>query len=110
VVVAFERKFTNDGNGFFRFVDPQDGKVYTYTHLEPYNAHKVFPCFDQPDLKASYQIQAVVPPDWTVVTSVREADVIDQEDGRKLWIFPRSERFSTYVFSLHAGPYKVWQD
>ena len=37
-----------------------------YSESEPFNQHKGFPCFDQPDLKAEINFAAVVPKSWIV--------------------------------------------
>jgi aminopeptidase N len=90
-------------------VDPVDGRVYTYSHFEPAAAHQMFALFDQPDLKATYQVNVTAPADWTVVSTTRESKVEDA-GGSKRWTFPVSKILSPYNFSLHAGPYKVWED
>lgn len=109
VIVQFSANYSGKGKGLMRFKDPEDQRVYLYTQLEPYFANNVFPCFDQPDLKATYEMQVQAPKDWSVVTSVRESKVA-REGQQKIWHFPKSERFSTYIWSLHAGPYKIWSD
>ncbi|HEX9236408.1 MAG TPA: aminopeptidase N, partial [Actinomycetota bacterium] len=43
-------EYHRDGVGMHRFIDPVDGTVYLYTDAEPYDIHRVYPCFDQPDL------------------------------------------------------------
>ncbi len=106
--ISFIRSYARDGRGLARFEDPEDRRVYTYSNLEPYDANRVFPCFDQPDLKATYAMRVIAPKTWQVITSVRESSVKEDSPHSKLWIFPESARFSTYVWSLHAGPYKVW--
>lgn len=110
VLIRFRRDFSRDGRGFVRFEDPEDKRVYTFTDLEPYKANRVFPCFDQPDLRASYTMRVTAPETWHVVTSVRERSIKELPGGFKVWEFPRSARFSTYVWSLHAGPYQLWKD
>ena len=109
VTVEFERKHSTNGEGLHRMVDPVDGRVYTYSHFEPAAAHQMFALFDQPDLKATYQVNVTAPADWTVVSTTRESKV-EEADGGKRWTFPVSKILSPYNFSLHAGPYKVWED
>ncbi len=109
VSIAFKHEFSNRGAGLHRFKDPADGRVYTYTDFEPFDANKFAPFFDQPDLKARYQLMVRAPKDWTVV-STTYADSVLKKDNFKVWSFPESEIFSTYIFALHAGPYKVWTD
>lgn len=108
VVVSYSHPYSTDGNGLHRFKDPVDGKVYLYSNFEPYNAHRLFPCFDQPDLKASYEVTVEAPETWQVISNTPERDVT-AFDGRKSWQFPRSAAFSTYVFALLAGPYAKWE-
>ena len=111
VRIEFSHVYSTSGAGLHRFKDLKDGRTYMFTDLEPYDANLVFPCFDQPDLKATYEITAEAPGDWKVITSVA-ADRIEQsksEKANRIHYFPRSKRFSTYIISLHAGPYKVWR-
>ncbi|RZA10999.1 MAG: aminopeptidase N, partial [Proteobacteria bacterium] len=52
MTIAFKHLYSKDGNGLYRFVDPEDKRVYLYSNFEPYDANQMFPSFDQPDLKA----------------------------------------------------------
>jgi aminopeptidase N len=108
VDVTYSHKYGKDGNGLHRFKDPVDGKVYLYSDFEPYHAHRAFPCFDQPDLKATYELTVEAPVEWEVISNTLPKDV-NKIDGRKSWAFPPSQVFSTYVFAIHAGPYAVWK-
>ena len=109
VAVRFTHPYSDNGSGLYRFRDPEDGEIYLYTHFEPFDAHRVFPCFDQPDLKASYALTVKAPADWQVISATRE-ERRELKDGYSLWHFPASARFSTYLISLHAGPWHVWED
>ncbi|WP_373888778.1 aminopeptidase N [Massilia sp. ZL223] len=109
VTVAYERLHSTNGEGLHRMVDPVDGRVYTYSHFEPAAAHQMFAVFDQPDLKATYSVTVTAPSDWTVVTTTRETAVADAGAGKR-WTFKTTKKLSPYNFSLHAGPYKVWED
>lgn len=108
VEIAYTHPYSTDGNGLHRFKDPADGKVYLYTNFEPYSAHRVFPCFDQPDIKASYELTVEAPKDWEVISNTLP-QAPSAVDGRKSWAFPPSAIFSTYIFALHAGPYAMWK-
>jgi aminopeptidase N len=108
VEIAYTHGYSHNGAGLHRFKDPADGRVYLYSNFEPYDAHRMFPCFDQPDLKASFEVTAEAPEDWQVISNTPERDVA-KVDGRKSWQFPPSPVFSTYVFALHAGPYASWK-
>ena len=109
VVVNYTRLHSTNGEGLHRMVDPVDGKVYTYSHFEPAAAHQMFALFDQPDLKATFQVNVTAPADWVVVSTKRESAVAPDAAGKR-WTFPASKKLSPYNFSLHAGPYKVWED
>src|SRR5207244_4624098 len=50
VRVVARCRYSHTGAGMHRFADPVDGNVYLYTDFEPFDAHRVFACFDQPDL------------------------------------------------------------
>ena len=109
VLVTYEHDYSEDGTGLHRFVDPEDRRVYLYTYLWPYYANRLFPAFDQPNLKAKISLTVLAPEDWTVVsTGVGEKQ--PAADGASLWQFAATPKMSTYVFSLHAGPYRIWED
>ena len=109
ITIDYERPYSTDGSGFHRFVDPKNGEVYLYTDFEPYDANRLFPHFDQPDLKASYEIEVTAPAHWQIISATRETNISENGDT-KVWSFPASAKFSSYVFSLHAGNYAVWED
>jgi len=50
--------------GIHRFVDPLDGETYLYSQFETADAKRVYACFDQPDLKASFTFHATWPGAW----------------------------------------------
>lgn len=108
VEVSFTRDYGGSGVGLYQFIDPQDQERYLFTDFEPYDASMMYPCFDQPDLKAKYETQAKVPAHWKVVSATKESEVEDL-GAQKVWTFPPSELISTYIYSLHAGPYNVWE-
>jgi aminopeptidase N len=104
-------KYVNDydttGDGFHRFVDPEDGEEYVYTNFEPYEAHRLFPCFDQPDIKGRYTVDVTAPSAWAVVANAPLVDSTNASDERTRHQFAQTELFSTYLMALVGGPYVV---
>ena len=69
VSVCILNRYRKDGVGLHSFVDSQDGLQYLYTQFEADYCHYVFPCFDQPDLKAEWRLSAITDQDWTVISN-----------------------------------------
>jgi len=67
VRVEFTNLYSKDGNGLQGYTD-NENKQYLYTQSEPFYGNKVVPLFDQPDLKATFELFAVGPNDWNIVT------------------------------------------
>ncbi|WP_045826059.1 aminopeptidase N [Teredinibacter turnerae] len=109
VVVDYRRPYVTDGAGLNQYQDPESGNYYLYTQFEPYEANKFAPVFDQPNLKAEASLTVTAPKEWNVITTTRETEIESLPDARR-WHFPTSAKLPTYVFSLHAGPYTVWED
>ncbi|HAR42673.1 MAG TPA: hypothetical protein DCS07_08620 [Bdellovibrionales bacterium] len=102
--ISFGHSYGTTELGLNRFVDPQDQNVYIFSNIDAQGAQFVFPCFDQPDLRASFELTVETPDNWTVITNTKERENV-RVDGRMSWAFPPSSKLSTSVFALHAGPY-----
>lgn len=109
ITIAYSHPYATDGSGLHRFVDPENSEVYLFTDFQPYDANGLFPHFDQPDIKATYSLRVTAPHDWQIISSTRET-TIAEKGKEKVWDFPQSALFSSYIFSLHAGNYVVWED
>jgi aminopeptidase N len=106
--IRYRHPYSEDGTGLHRFTDPADGLTYLYTYLWPYYANRLFPAFDQPNLKAQISLSVRAPQDWIVV-STAPGSAAPAADGSATWNFDTTAKMATYAFSLHAGPYRVWQ-
>ena len=104
LVVDADCRYMRTGEGLHRFVDPVDGAIYLYTQFETYDAHRMYACFDQPDLKATFALQVHAPAGWTCVSGgAVEEQPADGAAG--VWRFAPLPRVSTYITALVAGPY-----
>ncbi|MFI5505660.1 aminopeptidase [Corynebacterium kutscheri] len=98
--------YSRTGQGLHRFVDSADNETYLYSHLEPSDARRIYPCFDQPDLKAHIQVSMTVPSEWIalsnqpVVSSTTHADTTTYH-------FAETPPLSTYLTCFAAGCYKA---
>ena len=70
--IEYENDYDHGGDGIHQFVDPEDGEEYLYTNFEPFDAHRLFPCFDQPDIKARYRLTVTAPAEWTLTANSQE--------------------------------------
>ncbi len=77
-----------------------------YTLLVPDRARTLFPCFDQPDLKAIYTLNLEIPKDWVAVANGKVTSADTLENSVKMAFSP-TEPISTYLFSFVAGKFKI---
>jgi len=110
VEISYTNEYDTSGDGFHHFVDPEDGEEYVYSQCEPYDSHRIFPNFDQPDIKATYRLTVTAPSDWQVVANAPEESATPTDDGRTRHVFEQTAKFSTYLFALVAGPYEAYRD
>ena len=68
--VVADCAYSRTGEGLHRFTDPADKGVYLYSDLETFDAHRIYACFDQPDLKARFSFTVTCPDTWLVVSNM----------------------------------------
>jgi aminopeptidase N len=105
VVVDADCRYSNTGEGLHRFVDPVDDETYLHSQFETADAKRMFACFDQPDLKATFALRVTAPKHWKVISNGAMTSV---ENG--VHSFATTPRMSTYLAALIAGPYAEWKD
>lgn len=131
--LGFQNRYYTDGDGIHTYTD-NENKQYLYTQTEPYEANRILPLFDQPDLKARYEVFAACPSDWLIITSEIEkfsstfenflSKEFLKEDAslnflqkiktdfgteiasdKKFYRFNNTFPLSTYLNNIIAGPY-----
>jgi aminopeptidase N len=113
LVVTADCSYSRTGEGLHRFVDPVDQAVYLYSQFETYDAHRMYCCFDQPDLKTPFAFDVTAPADWVCVSNAAvvgepqpvEGQPVEGPDGVRHWRFADTPPISTYITALVAGPY-----
>jgi len=104
LVVVADCAYMHTGVGLHRFVDPVDKQVYLYTQFETFDAHRVYACFDQPDIKARFTLACLAPANWVVVSNMAAVKSPERADGG-WWRFGTSPLMSPYITAIVAGPY-----
>ncbi|TKJ98411.1 aminopeptidase N [Plantibacter flavus] len=107
LVVDADAEYTNTGEGLHRFVDPVDGEVYLYSQFEVPDSRRVFAVFEQPDLKATFTFTITAPAAWQVVSNSPTPEPVPAHDGAATWSFAPTQRISSYITAIVAGPYDV---
>ncbi len=110
LVVDADCFYSNTGEGLHRFTDPADGEVYLYSQFETADAKRMFACFDQPDLKARFELIVTAPKHWHVVSNAAVASTAEGTGGAVVSHLYPTEPISTYLVALIAGPYAEWRD
>ena len=82
---------------------------YLYTLFVPSRASSCFPSFDQPDLKATYNLELNVPLNWHALANGK-AISIDSSKSKKHYRFSLTKPTSTYQFAFAAGNFRKATD
>ncbi|MFJ7127123.1 aminopeptidase N [Streptomyces sp. NPDC098101] len=98
--VTTTMRYSRTGEGMHRFTDPSDGESYVYTQLFMEDVQRVFAAFDQPDLKAVFEVAVTAPDGWTVL-----ANGITERQPDGTWKAAPTPLLSTYFVCVAAGPW-----
>ncbi|USQ87730.1 aminopeptidase N [Streptomyces phaeoluteigriseus] len=98
--ITASMRYSRTGEGMHRFTDPADGETYVYTQMFMDDVQRVFAAFDQPDLKAVFELSVTAPEGWTVL-----ANGITEHLGEGRWTAAPTPLISTYLVAVAAGPW-----
>nr|WP_076387991.1 aminopeptidase N [Vaginimicrobium propionicum] len=100
-------RYSHTGEGLHRFVDPADSKISLYSQFESADARRMYANFEQPDLKASFQLTLIAPSHWVAISNsiTPTPERIDDEFSK--WDFAPTPPISTYLTALVCGEYHV---
>ncbi|MYW02788.1 M1 family aminopeptidase, partial [Streptomyces sp. SID3343] len=98
--VEADMRYSRTGEGMHRFTDPTDGETYVYTQLFLDDIQRVFAAFDQPDLKAVFDVSVTTPDGWTVL-----GNGVATHQGDGVWTCATTTPLSTYLVAVAAGPW-----
>ncbi|WP_168581824.1 aminopeptidase N [Gephyromycinifex aptenodytis] len=118
LLIQAHGRYMNTGEGLHRFLDPVDNETYLYTQFEVADSRRMFPVFEQPDLKSHFTFAVSAPARWAVISNqpgaqpspadTREVAGTQVEVAR--WEFAPTPLISCYLTALLAGPYASVED
>lgn len=86
----------------------EGGARYAFTQLEPMDARRMLPCFDEPGFKVPFDLKVTTPKGNLVVANTPEAERTESEDGRSTtFAFATTPPLPTYLLALAVGPFEV---
>ena len=106
VTLSFTTPVASSGAAIIRTKDATDSSTYLYTLLVPSDANLLFPCFDQPDLKARVTLRLTTPPTWRALAN-GAATRADTSAHGVTHHFATTKPLSTYLIAFAAGPWQV---
>ncbi|MBP3223346.1 MAG: aminopeptidase N [Actinomycetaceae bacterium] len=106
LIIDAQMNYSRTGEGLHRYVDPSDGEVYLYSQCEVADARRIFPCFEQPDIKSSFFFTVKAPAHWNVFSNEPVNTTTSHSDGTTTWSFQPTKLMSSYLIALVAGPYE----
>ncbi len=94
--------------GFYRSRYVVDGvdKHLAVTQFESTDARRAFPCFDEPSLKAIFDVTLMVPGHTTAISNTLESAVKEHESGYKIVEFEPTPKMSTYLLAFIVGEFE----
>jgi aminopeptidase N len=83
---------------------------FLYTLFVPDRASTAFPCFDQPDIKAHFQLSLTISAEWKALSNGSELETTKESTERKTIYFAHQNKISTYLFAFAAGKFDLLTD
>ena len=115
LVLGFSGILTDQLRGFYRSTfNDVDGneQVIATTQFEASDARRAFPCWDEPDFKATYGVTLIVPDDLLAISNGPEIERIPVADhpggdGKVSITFADTMKMSTYLVAFVVGPFEA---
>ena len=131
IKILFSGNYNHNGVGLHHYIDPSDKKEYLYTQFAPFDCNRLFPLFDQPNLKAILALKVIAPKEWIVLSNSYEKEILDfniekckeklslstesinhlfekhsiEKKNYHLYIFNETPKISSYLYCICLGPF-----
>ena len=110
LTMSFDGVLNDQLRGFYRstYTDVTGvEQVIATTQFEAADARRAFPCWDEPDFKATFAITLVVPDHLLAVSNAQEVSRSPAGPGRVAVSFAETMKMSTYIVAFVVGPFEA---
>jgi aminopeptidase N len=88
------------------YISKANGRKYAVTQMEPTDARRAFPSFDEPAFKATFDISLMVDAGDTAISNGRViSDTPGPEPGTHTITYARTPKMSTYLVAMVVGDF-----
>jgi aminopeptidase N len=91
--------------GLCRSQDATDGTVYAWTQFQPFDARRMFPCFDQPDIRGTVAMTVTAPAEWTCLSNGSPTAITEVAAHLSRTAFAVTPAIPAYLVAVCAGPF-----
>lgn len=106
IAISFTGSLNDDLRGFYRSVYKTDDgidKTIATTQFEATDARRAFPCWDQPDFKATFTVTLIVEEGLMAVSNAAEVSREELDSGKMRVTFAQTMKMSTYLVAFIVG-------
>jgi aminopeptidase N len=105
LAMEFTGKLSQQAEGFFyaKYSTTHGNKLMLATQMEPSDARRMFPCWDEPVFRATFDLTAVVPEKFKAFSNMPVERETQLKNGRKEVAFATTPPMSSYLVALVAG-------
>jgi aminopeptidase N len=105
LALEFNGRITEHAQGLFyvRYAAPSGKKIMLATQMEPTDARRMFPCWDEPAFRATYDLTVVVPQKHLAVSNMPVERETSLPNGLKEVKFMRTPPMASYLVVLVSG-------
>lgn len=104
IKIEFSSEYSNSGTGLHKYVDSLDSNIYIYSYACPYYCNRVFPCFDQPDLKGRFSLKIETLLKFSVI-SAEKIKYSESSENAIVYHFAETQPISTYILGIVCGDF-----
>jgi puromycin-sensitive aminopeptidase len=113
LAIEFTGELNDKLRGFYRssYTDVDGNQRWmATTQFEATDARRAFPCWDEPAVKAAFDITLVVPQELEAISNTEPVSITDTDDGKKVVHYAETPVMSTYLLAFIVGDLACVQD